>query len=147
MSVQRSRSGRSEFHLRANQERQSRNVTNLACVELRLERMFCILPLPANLCERNATLVLHPLGRLLDRFIFSLGAQGRFSNLLCYYPVKLAFCKFLARGCELLVAHCDTRYRGEDSKLQKLRKSFCGGTKRNEEFKRVSDARSLLHVS
>jgi hypothetical protein len=31
------------IHLRANQEGQSRNVTNLARVELRLERMFCIL--------------------------------------------------------------------------------------------------------
>lgn len=59
-------------HLRANQERQSRNVTNLACVELRLERMFCILALaPANLCERNATLVSHPLDRSVERFIFT----------------------------------------------------------------------------
>jgi len=37
-------SGRMErIYLRANQERQSRNVTNLVRVELRLERMFCIL--------------------------------------------------------------------------------------------------------
>lgn len=47
----------------ANSDGQSQNVTNLVRVELRFERMFCILPPQANLCERNATLVSHPLTR------------------------------------------------------------------------------------